>query len=211
MNSSLRVMFLALTPAFALTGCATMGFVPTAMPYDGKPSREVVAEVEQITEEVAKEVEVAIGRLPAGLTLDTAGNLKVEDEERFTVLGSARAVGAGADFLVFQFYPYAEDESWRKAYCYWQVPLTWLTLGVWSFMSPLHYPCKVIAPNSPAAIETRKERIIATLRRTTKAMGGNLVVVTKLGGTSFVQAGTNVVVGGTEATDGEGIAIRVKK
>jgi len=42
-------------------------------------------------------------------------------------------------------------------------------------------------------------------------MGGNLVVVTKLGGTSFVQAGTNVVVGGTEATDGEGIAIRVKK
>ncbi len=40
------------------------------------------------------------------------------------------------------FYEYNADESLRRGYCYWQVPLHWLTLGLW-YVVPTDYPCNV--------------------------------------------------------------------
>jgi hypothetical protein len=56
-----------------------------------------------------------------------------------------------------------------------------------------------------------KHRLIETLRKATKALGGNLVVVTSFGRTQLVAAGTSHVLDTTEMTRAEGFALRVKR
>ena len=41
---------------------------------------------------------------------------------------------------LFGFIKYRPEQRWRKGYCYWQVPLWWVTLGLWKLV-PLSYPC----------------------------------------------------------------------
>lgn len=189
-----------------------MHFTASATRFGSAQSaKEAVEKSDDLTEADTKDVEVLVGQTPQGISVDNGGGLRVDDTERYELLGSVKATGDGADFFVFWFYPYVEGEKWRKGLCYWQVPLTWATFTIWAFMSPLHYPCKVGATNSPSAIEERKERIIGSLRRTTKALGGNLLIVTALGSTKLIHAQSGETLGTTEATAGEGVAVRVKK
>lgn len=131
-------------------------------------------------------------------------------DERIRILGKVRADMDGNWFeSAVGFYNYIEEESWRKAYCYWQKPLVWLTLTAWALYVPAYYPCMVGEGNSTPSVAAREARIIATLQKATKAMGGNLVVVSALGKTVYLRRGTHELVGETEATYGEGYAISV--
>jgi len=198
--------------ALAVTSCASMHVTPSATRYGAaKSSKGEVEASEDFLEEEVKDVEVSVGVLPKGISVANGGTLQVDDPAHFELLGTVKATGDGADFFVFTFYPYVEGERWRRGLCYWQVPLNWVTLSIWSFVSPLHYPCKVGAPNSTSAIDERKARLIGSMRRTTKALGGNVLVVTSLGGTKLIHAQTGDVLGTTEATVGEGIALRKKE
>lgn len=178
--------------------------------FHGTPrsALEVVKTADAMDDKTASDVEVLVGKLPEGVAIE-GGTVRV-DPARCELLGTVTAKTNGiVDFINFWFYPYVEEEAWRKGFCFWQVPLTWVTLTTWSFVSPLSYPCKVIdSGSSPAAVEARKEKIMQTLRRATKAMGANLLIVTSSGSTNYVDLRSGTVVGTTEATGGEGLALR---
>jgi len=200
---------LALLVALSTTACATSTFSPGAT-FHGTPrsALEVVKTADGMDDKTASDVEVLVGQLPEGVAVE-GGAVRV-DPARYELLGTVTAKSNGVvDFINLWFYPYAEDEAWRKGFCYWQVPLTWVTLTTWSFVSPLAYPCKVVdSGSSAAAVEGRKDKIMQTLRRATKAMGGDLLIVTSSGSTNYVDLRSGTVVGTTEATGGEGLALR---
>ena len=197
---------LALLVTLSTTACASSTFSPGAT-FHGTPrsALEVVKTADAMDEKTASDVEVLVGQLPEGVAVE-GGAVRV-DPARYELLGTVTAKSNGVvDFVNFWFYPYAEDEAWRKGFCYWQVPLTWVTLTI---VSPLAYPCKVIdGGSSAAAVEGRKDKIMHTLRRATKAMGGDLLIVTSSGSTNYVDLRSGTVVGTTEATGGEGLALR---
>ncbi len=74
---------------------------------------------------------------PPGISWD--GNTLLYDEKKWELLGTVQSDYNQGNHW-FWFYDYAEDESWKKTYCYWQVPLNWVTLGIWSysFLLSLH-------------------------------------------------------------------------
>jgi sugar O-acyltransferase (sialic acid O-acetyltransferase NeuD family) len=73
------------------------------------------------------------------------------------------------------FYPYRE--SWRKPVCYPQRVLVVATLWVWMVV-PALWPCIV----SAGTVEESRDAIVEAMKRATKAMGGNMVLVTGFGG-----------------------------
>ncbi len=75
---------------------------------------------------------------------------------------------AGATTLWFAEYA----SNARKAYCWWQVPLTWLTLGLWQVVVPISWPC-VAKPVLPI------EEGYGYLRAAAAAAGANLIVISK--------------------------------
>ena len=82
--------------------------------------------------------------------------------------------------LSFWFRSYRPEQSWRRSYCYPQVPLLWITLGLWAIV-PLNYVC----PPAPwhtgslrelAGHEERKRLLYDALRAEAVRKGGNAVV-----------------------------------
>lgn len=189
----------------ASTGCATIRpavVVSTFGDVNVKGDREL-SETASQRQESPKGVRVISGELPEGLELvDGAAKLVVKAgyEGTYRVLGTVEADYArkqGEATLRNMFWTWDYDETWRKGLCYWQIPFKVLTLGIWSYVIPFHYPCIATAPGEE---EARKEALIEHLRRGASAMGGNLVVLIS-GKDLFVVTGnqygvsTNVVKG----------------
>jgi hypothetical protein len=158
----------------------------------------------------AADVRVLVGKLPDGVRIEHDG-LAV-DPARYELVGrvSADFKPFGWTWLGWWFYDYPEGEGWRNAYCGVQVPLTWVTLSLWTFV-PLHYPCAVVEGSSPSASGERRARIIRTLQKATKAAGGDLLVVTGLGDLQLVAAGSGQVLGAVPMMHGSGFALRMKR
>ena len=58
----------------------------------------------------------------------------------------------------------APHQRWRRGLCYWQVPIAWLTLGIWHLV-PLYYPCIPAIWHTGALREVAgEEKRIAILR-----------------------------------------------
>ena len=51
--------------------------------------------------------------------------------------------------------------------------------------------------------------MIKTLQKTTKAAGGNILIVTSLGRTDFINNSSNEIVNSVDMTNSEGFALRV--
>jgi len=200
---TIRPFFAALALAFVTTGCASVTFSPKVESVgDYKDLRAYAKATEDVKPAEAKDVRVIMGALPEGMRAHD-GVLEV-DTERYEILGkvSADLNNPLAANMGIWIYDYKPEERWRVGYCAWQVPLTWVTLGLWAWVSPLHYPCK--APMGDD--EERKQEIVATLQRATKALGGNMVVV-GVGGTTVVDTKSGVV-SEVAATSGVGYAVR---
>jgi hypothetical protein len=122
------------------------------------------------------------------------------DAARYEVLGKVAAKPAG-EF----FYPYRED--WRRPLCYPQRALTVATLFVLALV-PTSWPCWV----SGGSDDERRDRIVEAMKRATRVMGGNLVLVGGFGGSVTIEraGATSATVSTPEATEGVGWAIRVK-
>jgi hypothetical protein len=195
--------------AVASLGCARATFTPNVKSigeYKNMAASAVAAE--KVADEEAKDVRVLVGSIPPGMTYEH--EVLSVDPDQYEVLGKVEAKlnNPTAANLGLWVYDYAPDERWRVGFCAWQVPLSWVTFSLWSWLSPTHYPCKAVVGDE----ESRTATIVQTLKRAGKAIGADLVVVPTLGGT--------VVISGTEhsatvstwnATNATGYAVKRKR
>lgn len=72
--------------------------------------------------------------------------------------------------------------TWRKAVCYPQVPLRYVTLGLWSYLSPTSYLCH-------GSMKQSKNEMINESKKITKAAGGNITTI------SYIKDSENNVIG----------------
>jgi hypothetical protein len=77
-----------------------------------------------------------------------------------------------SDLNVFWVHKHYK-ETWKQILCYPQAPLKCLTLGAWNII-PTSWPCWKKLPSTE---EERREFLIEVLMKGTKAMGGNLLVL----------------------------------
>ena len=153
----------------------------------------------------ASKINVYVGTFPEGITLEN-GAITVSPDSNFELIGKVYTAEDVPSPIWFSTHP--EDEGWKNAYCNAQVPLTWVTVMMW-WVVPVHYPCWPAETNSPSRISDRKMRIINTLKKATKAAGGDTLIITELGSTQFV-AGTKVM-STLEMTGAEGYALKLRK
>lgn len=186
--------------ALAASGCASAAWHPRVDSVVGeyRNVEPLNHAAEGADEGTADDVKAIVLELPDGITLEN-DVLRV-DAARYEVLGKVAAEPAG-DF----FYPYRE--GWRRPFCYPQRVLTVATLFVWMAV-PTSWPCFV----SAGSVDDRRDRIVEAMKRATKALGGNLVLVGGFGGTVVIRksGSASAVVSTMEATQGVGWAIRAK-
>jgi hypothetical protein len=205
LRASLAVGSLAL-----LSGCASANFAPRIDAIGEYRDTTAASErADSMSSSEAEDVRVLVGTLPEGMRVEH-DQLAV-DSSRYEVVGrvSADFKAFGLTWLGWWFYDYPEGQGWRNAYCGVQVPLTWVTLSLWTFV-PLHYPCAVVEGSSTSAVGDRRARIIKTLQKATKAAGGDLLVVTGLGDLHLVAAGSGELISSVPMMHGSGFALRTK-
>jgi hypothetical protein len=176
-------LVLALLFCLPSLGCASLSFragVQSVGEY--KNTSAVVEKAEDIPADGAQDVKVLIETLPEGMGLKN-GELGY-DHARYEMLAKVSAEYRDPSLvnLGFWFYHYGQKDSWRTGLCAWQVPLSWVTLTMWSWFVPTYYPCRV----GRGEEEDRRAAIVDTLQRATKALGGNLVIVAGFGGVDFI-------------------------
>ena len=182
------------------TGCASAVWHPKVESVSGeyKNVSAMSEKADDLPEGNAEEVKAIVMQLPPGMNLN--GDVLEVDSNQYEVLGKVSAKPAG-DF----FYPYREE--WRRPVCYPQRVLLVATLFIWA-ASPTSWPCFI----SAGSVDDRRDRIVEAMKRSTKVMGGNMVLVAGFGGTVTIArtSSSTAVVGSMEATEGVGWAIRVK-
>lgn len=195
--------------ALATTGCASLAFKPGVQSVgEYKNTAAVASSADDLSAKDAAPVKVLLQALPEGMALKD--HQLLFDHDRYELLGKVSADYKDPSLVNMGFwaYGYKETERWRTGLCVWQVPLSWATLTLWSWLSPTYYPCRVGAGEE----EDRRAEIVATLQRTTKALGGDLVVVAGFGGVDFitVQGQTVVATNSVGTLSGVGYAFKTK-
>ena len=182
--------------AFASQGCAATVFRPRVEAVGEYKNTEAVSEKANELESDAPEVKVVVGQLLPGMTYKDG--LFSVDPAKYEVLGKVSSEPSKRFF-----YPY--KESWRRSVCWPQMPLVYGTLFAWIAV-PTVWGCFVGA-GTP---DERKDSMVTAMRRATKVLGGNLLLVGGFGGTVIINANTGAQLSETEATHGVGWAIRMK-
>lgn len=117
----------------------------------------------------SEEVVVLVDAAPEGIRME-AGRPVVDPAFQHQVLGKMSIEARTGGFLfIARFLDYRE--TWRKALCYWQVPLEWFTLGLWSIV-PLSYGCFA------GAAVLGKEDALSDAKNAAMAVGADLVLLT---------------------------------
>jgi hypothetical protein len=204
MNAS-RALFLAI-PVLAFTqgGCAAAVWHPKVESVSGeyktgdyKNTQALSEKADAIPEGQATEVVAVVEQLLPGM--DYHDGVFTADEARYEVLGKVSAKPAG-EF----FYPY--KEGWRKPVCWPQSVLTVATLFTWLAV-PTSYGCHV----GTGSADERRDSIVESMKRATKVMGGDLVIVAGFQGQVTITATrSSATVSTLEAVEGVGWAIKVK-
>jgi hypothetical protein len=123
-------------------------------------------------EEPHAEVKVLLDTIPEGITTDE-GSFSVEEDYQHEILGKFAMLPGAGDVLMVWFADY--EDGWRKGLCYWQVPLTWITLTLWNVV-PTSYPCHTLPFRSKIAI-------IRDLKRAAAVAGADTVIASFIGAT----------------------------
>ena len=191
---ALPASFFAL--ALGSFGCAATVYKPHIEAVGEYKNTEAISDKAVDLQDDASEVKVVVGQLLPGMTYKDG--LFSVDPEKYEVLGKVSSEPSSRFF-----YPY--KESWRRPVCWPQIPLVYATLFVWALM-PTVWGC-FVGSGSP---DERKDGMVTAMRRATKVLGGNLLLVGGFGGTVIISANTGVQLAETEATHGVGWALRVK-
>jgi hypothetical protein len=183
-----------------MTGCATAVWHPRVESVSGeyKNVESMSEKADDRTEGSADDVKAIVMQLPPGITLE--GDVLTVDTTRYEMLGKVSAKPAG-EF----FYPYRE--GWRRPVCYPQRVLVVATLYLWMAV-PTSWPCFI----SGGSVDDRRDRIVEAMKRATRELGGNMVLIGGFGGTVMISktSSTSATVSEMEATEGVGWALRVK-
>lgn len=194
LNETICALFLIL-----VSSCASTSFHPVV-----QNNEDVFGDYSNIDDKAndysnadVKDIQV-LSTLPKGITGANGVFTAAEDSE-YQILGKVQTgtnggIGGFSSFHAtpLYFYPFNEDESWRKPYCWVQVPLVWLTLTLWAGV-PTYYPCWTIDTNKRYDINNRKQRIGAALKKGAKAMGGDTILFLDSSGTKTMSTvGTNI-------------------
>lgn len=134
--------------------------------YNPKANEEVEKNFRKLQEAPPTEasaVKVMFESVPPGVKADN-GVVSVEEGYPLRIVGKFTLFTSGGSPLFFADY----KSTGRKALCYPQVPLTWITLGIW-LLVPSSYPCW------GNAMKTQDDWV-ANLRLLGHAAGGNLVL-----------------------------------
>lgn len=172
-------VWFALASALLLagSGCATVHPRSHQITYSGfgdlgskqAHERETLDRLKQLREDLptfkpAHPVKILVDTFPEGLELE-GDLLKVKPGFRHEVLGQFTLEPNGGHTGWFSDYA----SVGRKIYCYPQVPLTWVTLGLWQIFVPLSYPCL------GGGLKTAEATV--QLEALAEAAGANVVVV----------------------------------
>ena len=134
-------------------------------------------------EDKIAEVKILQDALPDGLEVK-GGTISVKEGFPHVVLGKFTLRAGSASPFWFGDY----DAGWRKGYCYPQVPLTWVTLGIWGTLVPLSYPCW------SGGGTLSRELAIQQMKTLAWAAGANLVVAEIHGNDEVVNVATGLLV-----------------
>jgi hypothetical protein len=192
-------------------GCASLAFKPEIQSVgEYKNTSAISQQAGDMPNDSAADIKVLVETLPEGMSVKE-GQL-IFDHERFEMLGkvSADYRDPSGINLGWWFYHYQDKDSWRNGLCAWQVPLSWVTLSMWAWFVPTYYPCRVHFGEE----DERRASIIETMQRATKALGGNLVIVSGFGGIDFItvngRSGVVVNASSVSTLKGTGYAFKVK-
>lgn len=117
----------------------------------------------------SEKVIVLVDAAPEGIRMD-AGRPVVELGFEHQLLGKVSIEArTGGFFFIARFLDYRE--TWRKVLCYWQVPLEWFTLGLWSLV-PTSYGCFA------GAALLAKEDALADVKNAAMSVGADMVLLT---------------------------------
>jgi hypothetical protein len=209
MKSKAMLMIL-LFVTITITACASANFTPRVEPLGlYQDTTNMDRQANEMSWAAAKEIQVFVGTFPEGITYEN-GKLITAPDSQYDILAKVYTNIDSVNYPLW-FSSYPEDEAWRNGYCNCQVPLTWLTLGIWTFVSPFSYPCFGIDTNNTADISARKMRVMNTLKKAAKAAGGEILVVTSLGQITTINAQTGAKMGTLDMTGAEGYALKRKK
>jgi hypothetical protein len=174
----MKKLFLSLTILVFAVSCASPNYRPRIEKLGAyEDTRALEKRAEKMKSHDVSDIKVFVGDFPAGINIKD--EKIVVDERRYEVMGEVWA-RYRMSYFGWWFYKYAEDESWRNGYCNAQVPLNWLTIGLWGMFVPAYYPCYVSGGgDSVDAIHERELRIVNTLKKAAKAAGGNILILTR--------------------------------
>lgn len=147
----------------ALAGCGAVTPKPQytrlglADPEADKRVTDRYLAIRKSTDVDLSKARVFVDTIPEGLRLQD-GQLSVEDGYAHKIVG--KFVLLNTRKRLYWFPPFFDyEDKWRKGFCYWQVPLVWATLGVWS-ISPTAIPCHP-AEKQPKAVWVKEVRAVA--------------------------------------------------
>lgn len=188
------------------TGCASAKFTSTfeiTGKFDPEQSERIEKQAEELSWEDAKTIDVYIGELPEGIIWN--GQTFSSDKYIVDVIGKSHTNTTGGIY-----WNYPEDEKWRNRLCPVNIPLAIATLGVWYIFSPTSWVCMRGEDNSVERTNARKLRLVNTLKKSALAAKGNVLFITSLGRTDYVNTHTNETVRSLDMTNAEGIILSIK-
>ena len=189
--------------AVACTGCAGYSFdTYITVPKERPPVATPAPESDGVT--------MFVEKLPDGVTI--ADGELVVDPAKYDYRGKVSVVRNRTLLANFGFWPYEykDGEGWRYALCVPQVPLAWFTLSLWSWISPTMWPCHVAAGTE----DERRETMNETMKKGTKLIGGDVLIVGGYGGYDFVTVSTKpdgMKESGKGSLAGVGYALKTKR
>jgi hypothetical protein len=163
---------LALLLNLASIGCGSIRphVVYTSFgPADPEKDEAVVKGFEQQSHRTGDDdVVVLVDTIPEGVEIGL-GTITIKDGYHHQLIGKF-GVNPGFGGGPLSLYWFADYETgWRKAYCYPQVVLNWLTLSLWMVV-PLSYVCDGDASLTKAAV-------IRHMKALARSAGGDLVLM----------------------------------
>ena len=163
----MKLVLLLLVLLQLFTGCASMNYEAQHESMKSDPDSLGAPQVFEgdIPFESARKVALFTEkRLPRGISLNEEQEIRVSPGSEYEVV---EKVYLKIPFInnpyisngTLWFYSYRPEEGWRKPFCHWQVPLHWVTLGLWSIV-PLSWPCRVSIFNIyfSDSSDTKKDR-----------------------------------------------------
>nr|WP_246836091.1 hypothetical protein [Leptospira yasudae] len=199
--------------SFSLFACAKLNYIARfekkgqVVDTSGMTEQARLLKAADITD-----IQAYVVEFPPGINWD--GHVLRVDEKKWEVLGTVHSDYDQGSYR-FWFYDYLEEESWKNGYCHWQVPLNWVTAGIWSY-TPFYIPCLVQETHDNVEHENnRKIRITNSLKKITKVAGGDTVLVEGFGDLRIqfinTSTGQNAGVVGVKTVSGNGWALKKKK